>query len=124
MTLSHLWGEEARFGSTASCADERLIAKRSGRGAERGARRAGEGKSGRAPICLELALVYSEGRTLSPGPRSAPQPFAELRALKRAKRCFAFPLSPRKRERGAGPVARMQSGKLQSHLSPDSIRAT
>ncbi len=63
-----------------------------------GARRAGEGKSGRAPIQLELALVYSEGRTLSPGPRSAPQPFAELRALKR--------------ERGVGRVARMQSGAV------------
>ena len=57
MTLSHLWGEEARFGSIASCAYERLIAKRSGRGAERGARRAGEGKYGRAPIQVELVSI-------------------------------------------------------------------
>src|SRR5690606_36469335 len=36
---------------------------------------------------------------LYPLPRSAPRPFAELRALKRAKHASLIPLSPRKRER-------------------------
>jgi len=43
MTLSHLWGEEARFWKHCFLRRWAPDRWRSGRGAERGARRAGEG---------------------------------------------------------------------------------